>query len=71
MLDLLWLIPLLPFAGAAINGCVNGCGSCDVGGRSQPLWPVLGVTALAAVGILVRRDRRRRRASRPSESEQE
>jgi MYXO-CTERM domain-containing protein len=48
-------------------GCVGGCGSCDVGGGADPLWPVLGAGALAAVGIIVRRDRRRR-ASRPSRS---
>jgi MYXO-CTERM domain-containing protein len=42
-------------------GCMNGCGSCNVGGGgTDPLWPVLGAGALAAVGIMVRRDRRRR-----------
>ncbi len=52
-------------------GCVGGCGSCTVGAHTDPVWPVLGVTALAAVGIMVRRDRRRRapRAARSLEQE--
>jgi hypothetical protein len=42
-------------------GCVGGCGSCNVGSRTDPIWPALGVAALAAVGLAVRHDRRRRR----------
>ncbi len=48
-------------------GCANGCGSCNVGSGADPLWPALGVSALAAIGIMVRRDRRRR-APRPRRS---
>jgi hypothetical protein len=40
-------------------GC-GGCGSCNIGAQTDPLWPVLGSLALAAVGISVRRQRRRR-----------
>jgi hypothetical protein len=42
-------------------GCIGGCGSCNVGSRTDPLWPALGAAALAAVGLAVRHDRRRRR----------
>jgi hypothetical protein len=44
------------------HGCAGGCGIRDVGGGTDPVWPVLSVGALAAVGIIVRRDRRRRAA---------
>jgi hypothetical protein len=42
------------------SGC-GGCGSCNVGSRTDPIWPALGAAALAAVGLAVRNDRRRRR----------
>jgi hypothetical protein len=41
-------------------GCVGGCGSCDVGGGADPVWPALGAGVIVVAGIVVRRDRRRR-----------
>jgi hypothetical protein len=43
------------------NGCVGGCGQCNVGSSTDGIWPALAAMALAAVGISVRHDRRRRR----------
>ena len=40
-------------------GCA-GCGSCAVGAPSDLTWPGLALAALAALGLIVRRDERRR-----------
>jgi hypothetical protein len=44
-------------------GC-GGCGSCNVGSSTDPVWSALGVAALAGAIGLVRRDRRRHRGQR-------
>jgi hypothetical protein len=38
-----------------------GCGQCTVGPSSSLTWPALGATALAAVGLAMRRSRGTRR----------
>jgi hypothetical protein len=38
-----------------------GCGSCNVGENTDPVWPALGAAALAAAFGLSRRSPRRRR----------
>jgi len=52
------------------QGC-GGCGSCAVGADNGLLYPGLAAGALAAVGLLVRREerRRKRKTRRPHPSE--
>lgn len=44
--------------------CAGGCGSCNVGADRDLAWSGLGAAALAAAGMIARRDRRRRKTSK-------
>jgi hypothetical protein len=44
--------------------CAEGCGTCNVGSRSDLTWPGLGAAALAGAVFAARRDGKRRRKAR-------
>ncbi len=43
------------------NASGGGCAIRSLGASPDPLWPLLGLAALGGVGVVLRRDRRRRR----------